>query len=131
MGETSRGPVFKAGRDQHIAYSERGKATLNVAVANNGSSADVLAELRVLRETLGKLGVPAASSAVLLDAAEKVVAAPEPDRTEVAGYVQAAVKLAVDVNGFAEQADKLIPRLQHIAAWAGQTWDAWRLTLGL
>jgi hypothetical protein len=133
MGESRRGPVFKAGGDQYNAYAEQGDATLNAAVSNNSGPANaaVLSELQALREMLSQLGSPASSATALLEAAEKEAKAPEPRRDEVAGYVETAMKLAAGVNGFAEQADKLIPRLQQIAAWSGRAWDLGRLALGL
>jgi len=133
MSDRRAGPVFNAGRDQHIAYSEQGPATLTANVANGGGSDDIAvrAELRALLELLGQLGSSAAPSTALVEAAEKAADAAEPDRQKVIDYVESAVKLAATANGFTEQADKLIPRLQHIATWAGQTWESWRSTLGL
>jgi hypothetical protein len=133
MSEKRAGPVFNAVRDQHIAYAEQGPATLTSNVVNAGESADIAirAELQALRELLSQLGSSAAPSAALVEAAEKATEASEPDHHKVIGYVESAVKLATTANGFAEQADKLIPRLQQIATWAGQTWDSWRPALGL
>ncbi len=68
---------------------------------------------------------------MLVQEAEKAAAAPEPERQKVIGYVESAVKLAATANGFADQTGRLIPRLEHIATWAGQSWDSWRTVLGL
>ena len=102
-------------------------------MTNAGGSTDIAvrAELQALLELLGQLGSSVTPSTALVEAAEKAADAPEPDRQKVIGYVESAIKLATTANGFAEQADKLIPRLQHIATWAGQTWDVWRPVLGL
>jgi hypothetical protein len=133
LSEKRAGPVFNAERDQHIAYAEQGSATLTANVVNAGGSTDIAicAELQALRELLAQLGSSVAPSTALVEAAEKAADAPEPDHHRVIGYVETAVKLATTANGFAEQADKLIPRLQQIALWAGQTWDSWRPALGL
>jgi hypothetical protein len=133
MSEKRAGPIFNAGRDQHIAYAEQGPATLTSNVVNAEGPADIAVrgELQALRELLGRLGSAAAPSTALMEAAEKATEALEPDRHKVIGYVESAVKLAATANGFAEQSDKLIPRLRHIATWAGQAWDAWRPALGL
>lgn len=129
MSEKRSGPSFNAGRDQHIAYAEQGAASLHTHIANTGGSAEISisAELKALREILAGLG----ASTVPVDAAENAADAPKPEHQKVISYVENAVKLASTANGFAEQADKLIPRLQHIATWAGQTWDTWRSALGL
>jgi hypothetical protein len=131
MSEGRRGPVFRAGRDQQIAYAEQGDATLNATTSPNDQLASILAEIQALREMLKQFGAPAAPATTLLEAAEKEAGAPEPRRGVVAGYVETAMKLAAGVNGLAEQTDKLIPRLQQIAGWAGQSWDVWRPALGL
>ena len=133
MSEHRSGPVFNAGRDQHIAYSEKGPATQTAHISNVEGHGDiaVLTELQELRKLLAQLGATAASSAAQVEQAEKDANGPNPDKKKVIGYVEHAVKLATTANGFAEQAAKLIPRLEHIASWAGQTWDSWRLTLGL
>ena len=133
MSENRRGPVFNSGRDQHIAYAEQGDATLNANVLHAGGLADaaVLAELQAVREVLGRLGAHASSSAAPLEAAENEAKQAKPDRNKVVGYVETAVKLATGANGFTESVNKLIPRLQQIAHWAGQSWDVWRPTLGL
>jgi hypothetical protein len=133
MGDESRGPKFTAGGNQQIAYAEKGDATFNANVSNTTGAAevDIIAELRALREIMGRLTVQPTASVALLDSAEKAAGAAEPRRDEVMSLVEGATKLAVGVNGFAEQADRLIPRLQHVAAWAGRAWDLWGPTLGL
>jgi hypothetical protein len=132
MSGNRGGPSFSAGRDQSIAYAERGDATLDVRVANSGATGDVdiIAELRALREILARLTAPDSPSAILLETAETEAKAETPRRDKVAGLVESATKLATSVNGFAEQGEKLIPTLQHIGRWAGRAWDAWGPTLG-
>jgi hypothetical protein len=133
MSKHRSGPVFNAGRDQNVAYSEKGSATQTTHVSNVEGPADiaVLAELQELRKLLAQLGATTASATAQVEQAEKAANGPNPDKGKVIGYVERAVKLSATANGFAEQADRLVPRLQHIAAWAGQTWDSWRPALGL
>jgi hypothetical protein len=132
MSENRSGPVFNAGRDQHVAYSEKGPATQTAHVSTvEEPNIAIVAELQELRKLLSQLGATAASSTAQVEQAEKIANGPHPDKEKVVGYVERAVKLATTVNGFAEQTDKLIPRLHHIATWAGQTWESWRPTLGL
>ena len=52
MSKHRSGPVFRAGRDQHVAYSEKGPATQTAHVSNVEGSADtaILAELQEVPE---------------------------------------------------------------------------------
>ena len=74
MSEHRSGPVFRAGRDQHVDYSEKGPATQTAHVSNVKGSADtaILAELQELRKLLAGLGPPAASSTAQVEHAEQV-----------------------------------------------------------
>jgi hypothetical protein len=82
---------------------------------------DVKAELAALREALAELKkVPDRGKLdrAVEDAADEA-AKPEPDKEEVGGALERAVKYAKAAEDFGEQAEKLAPRLAALAAWLG------------
>jgi hypothetical protein len=73
-----------------------------------------------LREALASLHTPDRGK---LDRAfhdaEEEAAKPDPDRAEIAGALQRVLKAAKGANSFAEQVEKLAPRIAALAAWVG------------
>ncbi len=57
----------------------------------------------------------------LLDAEEEA-AKPEPDKDEIGGAIERVVKYARGASEFAEQVEKLAPRLAAVASWLGSNW---------
>jgi hypothetical protein len=82
---------------------------------------DVKAELAALREALaGMRKVPDRGKLdrAIEDAVEET-AKPEPDKEEVGGALERAVKYAKAADDFADHADKLLPRLAALGSWLG------------
>jgi hypothetical protein len=82
---------------------------------------DVRAELAALREALAELKkVPDRGKLdrAMEDAVEET-AKPEPDKEEVGGALERAVKYAKAADDFGEHTEKLVPRLAALASWLG------------
>jgi len=86
-------------------------------------SVDIGAEVRALRELLTTLEAPeqAKLERALADA-EDEAAKPEPDRDEIGGALDRAIRYATKANNFAEQATKLKPHLEAACSWLGRNW---------
>ena len=83
-------------------------------------SVDVKAELAALREALTALAVPERGKLdrAMQDAAEEAGKA-EPDKEEVAGALERAVKHAKAAEEFTASAERLVPRIAALGAWLG------------
>jgi hypothetical protein len=82
---------------------------------------DVKAELAALRQALAGLQkVPDRGKLdrAIADAVDET-AKPEPDKEEVGGALERAVKYAKAADDFGDQAEKLLPRLAALASWLG------------
>jgi hypothetical protein len=82
---------------------------------------DVKAELLALREALARLqNVPDRGKLdrAIEDAIEET-AKPGPDKEEVGGALERAVKYAKAADDFGEHAEKLLPRLMALGSWLG------------
>ena len=87
-------------------------------------SVDVAAELAALRELLVGLDTPDAGKLErALQDAEEEAAKPAPDRDEIGGAIERAVKYAKGASDFSAHVAKLAPRLAALAAWLGAGWD--------
>ena len=96
-------------------------ATMKQVTLPPADTVDVKAELGALRELLAELkNVPDRGKLdrAMQDAVEET-AKPEPDKDEVGGAVERAVKYAKAADDFGAHAEKLWPRLAAIASWAG------------
>jgi hypothetical protein len=95
-------------------------------------SVDIRAEIRALREVFAALGSPeqAKLERAIADAEEEA-AKPAPDRDEIGGALDRAIKYATKANGFAEQAAKLRPHLEAACGWLGQNWHKLLAAAGL
>ena len=131
MPGKAKGPSFSAARDQHVAYAEKGDATLHASVTNAADphSTTVATELAAIRELLGRLRAPDAVKAV--KQAEEEAASAKPDKATILSRLEQGMKIASAMEGFAAQSDKLISPLKEIATWAGHSWENWRPMLGL
>ncbi len=88
------------------------------------ASVDVAAELAALRELLVGLNTPDAGKLErALQDAEEEAAKPEPDRDEIGGAIERAVKYAKGASDFSAHVAKLAPCLGALAAWLGAGWD--------
>jgi len=83
-------------------------------------SVDIQAQLAELRALLAGLNAPDRGKLdrALADADDEA-AKPKPDKDEVGGAIERVVKYAKGASEFSDQAEKLVPRLAAIAAWAG------------
>jgi hypothetical protein len=82
---------------------------------------DLKAELAALRQLLAELkNVPDRGKLdrAMQDAVEETDK-PEPDKDEVGGAVERAIKYAKSANDFGDHLERLLPRLAAIASWAG------------
>jgi hypothetical protein len=82
---------------------------------------DVKAELAALREALAVLQkVPDRGKLdrAIKDASDEAKK-PEPDKEELGGALERAVKYAKAAGDFTENAGKLLPRLAALASWLG------------
>ena len=83
-------------------------------------SVDIRAELAALRAAIEALAAPDARKiANAFDDAEAELDKPSPDREEIGGALERAVRYAKGANSFAEQAEKLMPHIRNAAAWLG------------
>jgi hypothetical protein len=112
--------------NQNVAYTTY-RATLPPA-----EGVDIRAEVSALREFLSALGSPeqAKLEHALADAQEEV-SKPEPDRDELGGALERAIKYAKQANGFADQVQKLKPHLEAACSWLGQNWHKLLAATGL
>ena len=84
------------------------------------ASVDVAAELAALRELLVGLNAPDAGKLErALQDAEEEAAKPEPDRDEIGGAIERAVKYAKGASDFSAHMAKLTPHLTALASWIG------------
>jgi hypothetical protein len=96
------------------------------------STVDPKAELSALRDLLASLNVPERGRLDrALQDAEEEAAKPDPDKGEVADAVQRVLKAAKGANAFAEQIEKLAPRVAALAAWVGPAGHALLSLVGL
>ena len=94
---------------------------------------DVKAELAALRAvlaTLQKVPDRGKLDRAIEDAVEESAKA-EPDKEEVGGALERAVKYAKAADDFADHADKLLPRLAALASWLGPVGHGLLSLLGL
>jgi hypothetical protein len=96
------------------------------------STVDPKAQLAALRDLLAGLNVPERRRLDnALQEADDELAKPDPDKDEVAGAVGRVLKAAKGANTFAEQLEKLAPRVAAIASWAGPAGRALLSLVGL
>jgi hypothetical protein len=95
--------------------------TMRQVAAPPAETVDVKAELAALRELLDQLkNVPDRGKVerAMQDAVEESAKA-QPDKNEVGGAVERAVKYAKSASDFSDHFEKLLPRLTAIASWVG------------
>lgn len=89
-------------------------------------------ELAKLRESLGALKTDdALKIGNALSDAESELKKPKPDKSEVGGAVERALKYAKEAIGFGELAEKLKPSIVNVAAWLGANWHSLLGYIGL
>lgn len=102
--------------DQNTTTTKFKQVTLPPA-----ESVDVAAELAELREALMAVEPPEAGKvATAIDQAADEVASAEPDKEEIAGRVERAVKLAQQTESFSGHVAKIAPRIVALASWLGE-----------
>jgi hypothetical protein len=111
----------------HNTVTTKADVTLPAA-----SAVDPKAELSALRDLLASLNVPERGrlDRAFQDADEEA-AKPDPDKGEVADAVERVLKAAKGANSFADQVEKLAPRVAALAAWAGPAGHGLLSYLGL
>ena len=93
---------------------------------------DPKVELSALRDLLAALEVPERGRLDrAFEDAEEEAAKSDPDKGEVADAVQRVLKAAKGANVFADQIEKLAPRVAALAAWAGPAGHTLLSYLGL
>jgi hypothetical protein len=104
--------------DQNVVTASGQRITLPPA-----DSVDIRKELAELRAILATLKAPdAAKLGRALDDAEDEVKKEKPDKDEVGGAIERAVKYAKGASDFGEQVEKLAPKLKAVCGWLGQNW---------
>lgn len=86
-------------------------------------SVDIKKELAELREILATLEAPDSGKIerALADAQDEV-AKDAPDKDEIGGAIERAIKYAKGASDFSEHVEKLAPRLKAVCGWLGQNW---------
>jgi hypothetical protein len=94
-------------------------ATIHVTLPP-AHAVDPKSELAALKKILDALNVPERGKLDrAMQDAEEEAAKPNPDKDEIGGAVKRVLKAAKGANEFAEQAEKLAPRIAALAAWVG------------
>lgn len=91
---------------------------------------DVVAEIAALRGLVEKMAVTERGKRALADASD-AAAEPKPDKAEVAGALERAVKASKEAADFTENADKIKERVVRIAGWVGPLANGALALLGL
>lgn len=104
--------------DQSVVTSSGQRITLPAP-----ENVDIRKELAELRAILASLKAPDAGKLdrALADA-EDEVRKDDPDKDEVGGAIERAVKYAKGASDFSEQVEKLAPKLKAVCGWLGQNW---------
>jgi hypothetical protein len=139
-GETAPAP---ATRDSVPASGDRGVAiggnvTGSAIVTGDGNvtdvhyrkvglspaeSVDIRAELAALRELLGGLSTNDRQKiANALSEADSDAAKPQPDKDEIGGALERALRCAGKAAGFAEKVGEIAPHVGNAVAWLGEHW---------
>jgi uncharacterized membrane protein len=106
-------------------------STIHVALPPAGT-VDPKAELAALRQALAGLQTPERGKLDrALQDAEEEAAKRAPDKTEISGALQRAVKAAKGANDFAGQVETLAPRIAALASWLGTAGHALLALAGL
>ncbi|MDF1587183.1 hypothetical protein [Marinimicrococcus flavescens] len=96
------------------------------------SAVDIAGEVAAIRAILGGLGgADAGKIGRALADAEDEAARPEPDRDEIGGALERALKYAKDASGFAEHVEKLVPHVRNAVGWLGENWHRLLPVVGL
>jgi hypothetical protein len=107
--------------------------TMRQVAAPPADKVDVQTELAALKELLAQLkNVPDRGKLdrAMQDAVEET-AKSKPDKEEVGGALERVVKYAKGASDFAENTEKLIPRLAALGSWLGPAGRAVLNTLGV
>ena len=93
---------------------------------------DIRAEIAALRELLASLETPEQTKIQrALDLAAEAAGDDDPDRDEVGGAMERALRIAKNANGFAEQVEELAPRIKAVAGWLGENGPKLLAAVGL
>jgi hypothetical protein len=104
--------------DRNIVTQSGQRITLPAA-----ESVDIQKELAELRAILATLKAPDAGKlGRALDDAEDEAKKDEPDKDEIGGSIERAVKYAKGASDFGEQVEKLAPKLAAVCSWLGENW---------
>lgn len=115
-----------------IQTGDRNTAVLKPVTLPSPDTVDIRAELAALRQVLLKMDSPDQMKVDhALGDAEAELAKPEPDRQEVGGAVDRALKYAERASAFAAGIESLKPHVVSIAAWLGSNWDKILRVVGL
>lgn len=129
--------TIKVGRD--ISGSSAVTGDHNVAQSviisqdlPQAEAVNIRAEITALREALAALDTPDKRKIqrAMDDAADETTKA-APDRNEIGGALERAIKYARQANAFADQAGKLKPHLEAACGWLGQNWHKLLAAAGL
>jgi hypothetical protein len=104
--------------DQNVVTPKGQRITLPAP-----ETVDIRKELAELRAILATLKAPDSGKLErALDDAEDEVQKDEPDKDEVGGAIERAVKYAKGASDFSDHVEKLAPKLKAVCGWLGQNW---------
>lgn len=126
IGGNATGSVIQTG-DHNQASMQFTQTTLPAA-----ETVDIRKEFAALRELLGQLSVPDQKKLDrALEDAQDELNKPQPDRHEIGGALERALKYAQQAEGFASVAVKLQGHVANAVAWLGDNWHKLLRLVGL
>lgn len=95
-------------------------------------SVDIRAELAALRAILEALDPPEPQRMQRgLDDAADEAAKPDPDKDEIGGSLDRALRFAQKADSFADKLAELKPRLEAACSWLGKSWHKLLVGIGV
>ncbi len=108
------------------------QTTYQQVILPSPDSVDIAAELRALREVLAGLDTPDRRKIEnAFSDVDDELARHDPDRDEVGGAMDRALRYASRAKDFAAAAENLAPHVKNAAAWLGQNWHKIPAVVGL
>jgi len=96
------------------------------------ASVDVAAEIASLKAMLADLNSPdQGKMARALQDAEEEAQKPDPDKAEVGGAIERAIKYAQKADTFSDHIEKLAPRIGALISWLGPIGVSVAASLGI
>jgi hypothetical protein len=115
-----------------ILTGDHNTASLTYTQPPPADSVDVAAEVAALRALMEKLAAPESRKlGRALDDASEEATRPEPDKAELAGALERAVKASKGASDFVQNATEITERVVRLAGWIGPLANGALALLGL